>query len=112
MLRSCHLAPSWLAGLNELSVESLIANLCLDKKLTESAIPRSMPPSTATPATPVRPCTYSLTLHVFHDGIGAQKLTNSFFRGMAPVAHVLFNKFMKFNPKNPNWLNRDRFVLS
>ncbi|KXH61042.1 transketolase [Colletotrichum salicis] len=32
--------------------------------------------------------------------------------GMAPVAHVLFNKFMKFNPKNPNWLNRDRFVLS
>ncbi|KAH6899745.1 Transketolase, thiamine diphosphate binding domain-containing protein [Thelonectria olida] len=32
--------------------------------------------------------------------------------GMAPVAHVLFNKFMKFNPKNPDWLNRDRFVLS
>ncbi|KMK62633.1 transketolase TktA [Aspergillus fumigatus Z5] len=32
--------------------------------------------------------------------------------GMAPVAHVLFNKFMNFNPKNPNWLNRDRFVLS
>jgi transketolase len=32
--------------------------------------------------------------------------------GMAPVAHVLWNKFMKFNPKNPKWLNRDRFVLS
>ncbi|KAI9931907.1 hypothetical protein ASPWEDRAFT_493940 [Aspergillus wentii DTO 134E9] len=32
--------------------------------------------------------------------------------GMAPVAHVLFNKFMNFNPKNPDWLNRDRFVLS
>ncbi|KAK3994707.1 putative transketolase [Cladorrhinum sp. PSN332] len=32
--------------------------------------------------------------------------------GMAPVAHVLFNKFMRFNPKNPKWLNRDRFVLS
>jgi hypothetical protein len=32
--------------------------------------------------------------------------------GMAPVAHVLFNKFMNFNPKNPNWANRDRFVLS
>lgn len=31
---------------------------------------------------------------------------------MAPVAHVLYSKFMKFNPKNPNWLNRDRFVLS
>ncbi|KAI9368674.1 Transketolase, thiamine diphosphate binding domain-containing protein [Aspergillus egyptiacus] len=32
--------------------------------------------------------------------------------GMAPVSHVLFNKFMKFNPKNPDWANRDRFVLS
>jgi transketolase N-terminal domain/subunit len=32
--------------------------------------------------------------------------------GLAPTAHVLFNKFMKFNPKNPDWLNRDRFVLS
>jgi transketolase len=32
--------------------------------------------------------------------------------GMAPVAHVLFNKFMTFNPKNPEWVNRDRFVLS
>lgn len=33
-------------------------------------------------------------------------------RGMAPIAHVLWNQFMKFNPKNPDWLNRDRFVLS
>lgn len=32
--------------------------------------------------------------------------------GLAPLAHVLFSKIMKFNPKNPNWLNRDRFVLS
>ncbi|KAI5810355.1 transketolase-like protein [Pyronema omphalodes] len=32
--------------------------------------------------------------------------------GMAPISHVLFNKFMKFNPKNPKWINRDRFVLS
>lgn len=32
--------------------------------------------------------------------------------GMAPVAHVLFNKFMSFNPQNPDWVNRDRFVLS
>jgi transketolase len=32
--------------------------------------------------------------------------------GMAPVAHVLWKNFMRFNPKNPKWLNRDRFVLS
>ncbi|WWD00436.1 transketolase [Kwoniella sp. B9012] len=32
--------------------------------------------------------------------------------GMAPVAHVLFSRFMRFNSKNPKWINRDRFVLS
>ena len=32
--------------------------------------------------------------------------------GMADVATILFKHFLKFNPKNPNWLNRDRFVLS
>ncbi|KAJ6014591.1 transketolase [Penicillium herquei] len=32
--------------------------------------------------------------------------------GMAPAAHVLFNKFMSFNPQNSDWANRDRFVLS
>jgi len=32
--------------------------------------------------------------------------------GMADVATVLFKDFLNFNPKNPNWINRDRFVLS
>ncbi|GJQ11821.1 hypothetical protein GpartN1_g3612.t1 [Galdieria partita] len=32
--------------------------------------------------------------------------------GMAPAAYVLFENFLKFNPKNPFWVNRDRFVLS
>ncbi len=32
--------------------------------------------------------------------------------GMADVATILFKYFLKFNPKNPKWLNRDRFVLS
>jgi len=32
--------------------------------------------------------------------------------GMADVATVLFKNFLRFNPNNPNWLNRDRFVLS
>ena len=32
--------------------------------------------------------------------------------GMADVATILFKHFLKFNPKNPSWLNRDRFVLS
>ncbi|KAJ3515580.1 hypothetical protein NMY22_g14419 [Coprinellus aureogranulatus] len=32
--------------------------------------------------------------------------------GMAPVAHILFHRFLNANPKNPKWFNRDRFVLS
>ena len=32
--------------------------------------------------------------------------------GMAPAAYILWTKYMKFNPANPRWHNRDRFVLS
>jgi transketolase len=32
--------------------------------------------------------------------------------GMADVATLLFHEFLKFNPKNPDWFDRDRFVLS
>lgn len=32
--------------------------------------------------------------------------------GMAPIAYALYYKSMKHNPSNPNWLNRDRFILS
>jgi len=32
--------------------------------------------------------------------------------GMADIATVLWTKFLKHNPKNPSWINRDRFVVS
>ncbi|CAM3325534.1 transketolase [Brevibacillus invocatus] len=32
--------------------------------------------------------------------------------GAAPMAHVLWSRFMKVNPSNPSWFDRDRFVLS
>ncbi len=32
--------------------------------------------------------------------------------GAAPMAYTLWTKFLKFNPKNPAWFDRDRFVLS
>jgi len=32
--------------------------------------------------------------------------------GLAPAAYVLFNRFLKHNPKNPSWIDRDRFVMS
>ena len=32
--------------------------------------------------------------------------------GAAPMAYVLWTRFMRFNPKNPKWHNRDRFLLS
>src|SRR5579863_3288692 len=32
--------------------------------------------------------------------------------GMADIAQVLWNSFLKYNPANPRWWDRDRFVLS
>jgi transketolase len=32
--------------------------------------------------------------------------------GAAPMAYVLWSRFMRFNPKDPHWQNRDRFILS
>ena len=32
--------------------------------------------------------------------------------GASPMAYVLWDRFLKFNPKNPKWFNRDRFILS
>ena len=32
--------------------------------------------------------------------------------GMADIAEVLWNDFLNHNPTDPNWPNRDRFVLS
>src|SRR6185503_10848863 len=31
---------------------------------------------------------------------------------LAPMAHLLWTQFMEYNPKNPHWANRDRFILS
>ncbi|MEM2731757.1 MAG: transketolase [Nitrososphaerota archaeon] len=32
--------------------------------------------------------------------------------GAAHIAYIIFDRFLKFNPKNPKWIDRDRFVLS
>lgn len=32
--------------------------------------------------------------------------------GLAPCAYVLWTRCMRYNPRNPSWLDRDRFVLS
>ncbi|HXB06453.1 MAG TPA: transketolase, partial [Puia sp.] len=32
--------------------------------------------------------------------------------GAAPMAHVLWSKQMRYNPRDPDWPNRDRFILS
>src|ERR1700679_2062185 len=32
--------------------------------------------------------------------------------GAAPMAYVLWDRFLKFNPRDPEWVDRDRFVLS
>jgi transketolase len=32
--------------------------------------------------------------------------------GLAPAAYILWTRFLKHNPRNPSWPDRDRFVLS
>ncbi len=32
--------------------------------------------------------------------------------GVAPMAYVLWDRFLRHNPCNPHWVNRDRFILS
>ena len=32
--------------------------------------------------------------------------------GAAPMAYVLWDRFIHHNPQNPTWINRDRFILS
>src|SRR5208282_4876973 len=32
--------------------------------------------------------------------------------GLAPVAYCLWQEFLRYDPEDPTWLNRDRFVLS
>src|SRR6476469_3766038 len=31
---------------------------------------------------------------------------------LAPLAYVLWSRHLRYNPRDPDWLNRDRFVLS
>jgi len=31
--------------------------------------------------------------------------------GAAPMAYVLWDRFLRHNPSNPSWINRDRFIL-
>lgn len=31
---------------------------------------------------------------------------------LAPLAYILWTRFLRFNPKNPQWFDRDRFILS
>jgi transketolase len=48
--------------------------------------------------------------------VDAVELANSGHPGLplgaAPMAYVLWDRFLKHNPKNPLWINRDRFILS
>jgi len=32
--------------------------------------------------------------------------------GASHIVYIIYDRFLKFNPKNPKWINRDRFVLS
>jgi transketolase len=47
------------------------------------------------------------------DGVEAAKSGHAGLPlGAAPMAYVLWTKHLKFNPKDPHWIDRDRFILS
>ncbi len=47
------------------------------------------------------------------DGVEAAKSGHAGLPlGAAPMAYVLWTRHLKFNPKNPKWIDRDRFILS
>ena len=50
------------------------------------------------------------------NGVSAINAANSghpgIVLGAATMVHTLFTKHLKFDPKNPKWVNRDRFILS
>jgi hypothetical protein len=68
---------------------------------------RSMPPPRPTPVISI-----PLVIYVHVHALNGIKGHPGAPMGLAPAAHVLFNKFMNFTPKKPKWANRDRFVLS
>lgn len=51
----------------------------------------------------------SLGIDMIHE---AQSGHPGIVLGAAPILYTLYSKHLKINPKNPNWIDRDRFVLS
>ena len=68
-------------------------------------------------STPAKPALDQLCINTIRFlAIDAVQKANSGHPGMpmgaAPMAHVLWTRFLKHNPANPSWFDRDRFVLS
>ena len=68
-------------------------------------------------STPANPALDQLCINTIRFlAIDAVQKANSGHPGMpmgaAPMAHVLWTRFLKHNPANPSWFDRDRFVLS
>ncbi|KAJ7191526.1 hypothetical protein O6H91_Y523200 [Diphasiastrum complanatum] len=59
-----------------------------------------------------RRCTDNMRMLVVDSVNNAKAGHPGMAMGIAEVAYTLYGKVMKYNPKNPNWFNRDRFVLS
>jgi transketolase len=70
------------------------------------------PLSETTPSTPDEKCVNTIRFLA----VDAIQKANSGHPGMpmgaAPMAHILWTRFLKHNPANPAWFDRDRFVLS
>nr|CAB3486926.1 unnamed protein product [Digitaria exilis] len=82
-----------------------------------AARPRGRPPATALRAARAAPDLVEQSVNTIRflavDAVEkAQSGHPGLPMGCAPLGHVLFDEFLRFNPKNPAWFDRDRFVLS
>ena len=78
-----------------------------------NALPAPSEPSRAAMPTPSRRELANAIRFLAVDAVEAAKSGHPGMpMGMADIAEVLWNDFLRHNPNNPKWFNRDRFVLS
>src|SRR4051794_6276365 len=84
---------------------------------TVTKLTRGYPPGMTTPESASKVALGRLSIDTIRTlSMDAVEKANSGHPGMpmamAPAAYLLYTRFMKHNPKNPAWPDRDRFVLS
>src|SRR5262249_34235073 len=86
----------------------------LDRPITVGAVPRRTTGLAVTnPQSDIEQLAVNTTRTLCMDAVQAANSGHPGSpMGMAPTAYVLWQRFLRFDPADPTWANRDRFVLS